>query len=174
VSMFSTTWTTSPREHTPVRELGAKIPTSSGVVLDCDVFRPQEPGRYPVILSLAPYPIDDQAAPLVPGPMRYANAHIEAGDPTFFARRGYVHLVGNLPGTGASQGFFDHMGPDTIRAVYDAIGWCAEQSWSTGAVGMFGMSYYGMIQALVAMLEPPALKAIFWTGSWPRSWSTRC
>jgi len=159
--VFSTTWRTSPRAYGVRRDRGTKVPTSSGVRLDCDVFRPDADGRFPVILSLAPYPIEDQAAPLTPGPMRYPNAHIEAGDPHFYARRGYVHVVGNLPGTGESEGFFDHMGPDTIRAVYDAIAWCAEQPWSDGNVGMFGMSYYGMIQPLVAMLEPPALKAIF-------------
>lgn len=159
--MFSTTWQTSPRQHGVVRDRHVGITTSEGVRLDADVFRPDAEGRFPVILSLAPYPVDDEVAPISPGPMRYPNAHIESGDPHFFVRRGYVHVIGNLPGTGASEGWFDHMGPHTIRAVYDAIAWCAEQPWSDGNVGMFGMSYYGMIQPLVAMLEPPALKALF-------------
>jgi len=159
--MFSTTWTTSPRQYGVVRESGVRIPIADGIELVCDVFRPDSDGVFPVILGLAPYPIDDQAAGFLPGPMRYPNAHMEAGDPYFYARRGYVHVIGNLPGTGDSGGRFDHMGPDTIRAVYDAIDWASRQPWSDGNVGMFGMSYYGMIQALVAMLEPPALKAIF-------------
>lgn len=159
--MFSTTWQTSPRQYGVVRDRHVGITTTDGIRLDADVFRPDADGAFPVILSLAPYPVDDEVAPISPGPMRYPNAHIESGDPHFFARRGYVHVIGNLPGTGASEGWFDHMGPDTIRAVYDAIAWCAEQPWSDGNVGMFGMSYYGMIQPLVAMLEPPALKALF-------------
>ena len=53
------------------------------------------------------------------------------------------------------------MGPEAIAAVYDAIDWASKQPWSDGNVGMFGMSYYGMVQVLVAMMEPPALKAIF-------------
>lgn len=125
--MFSTTWQTSPRQYGVVRDRHAGITTSDGIRLDADVFRPEAEGRYPVILSLAPYPVDDEVAPISPGPMRYPTAHIESGDPHFYARRVYVHVIGNLPGTGASEGWFDHMGPDTIRAVYDAIAWCAEQ-----------------------------------------------
>ena len=159
--MFSTTWSTSPREYDVIRDRDVKIPVSAGYELDCQVFRPDGEGPFPVILGLAPYPIDDQAANFMPVPMRYPNAHMESGDPFFYARRGYVHVIGNLPGTGVSGGQFDHMGPEAIMAVYDAIDWASKQSWSDGSVGMFGMSYYGMVQALVAMMEPPALKAIF-------------
>lgn len=159
--MFSTSWTASPRVFRAVRERDVKIPVSAGFALQCDVVRPDAPGRFPVLLSLAPYPIDDQMAQIVPGPMRYHNAHMEAGDPYFYARRGYVHVIGNLRGTGQSGGEFDHMGPDTIRDVHDAIDWCAKLAFGDGKVGMMGMSYYGMIQPLVAMLKPPALKALF-------------
>jgi putative CocE/NonD family hydrolase len=43
---------------------------------------------------------------------------------------------------------------------YDAIGWLAEQSWSSGRVGMLGASYSGFNTLQVAALTPPALKAI--------------
>lgn len=161
MSIFSTRWSTSPRSYDVVRERDVKIPVRRGYDLECQVFRPDGPGPFPVILGLAPYPIDDQAANYLPVPMRYPNAHMEAGDPNFYARRGYVHVIGNLPGTGGSGGQFDHMGPEAIDAVEDAIAWCAQQPWSTGKVGMFGMSYYGMVQILVAMRQPEALKAIF-------------
>lgn len=154
-------WELSPRRYGVRRDRGVPIETRSGVVLDCDVFRPDTEGAFPVLLSLAPYPIEDQVAHFVPTPMRYPTAHIEAGDPEFYVRRGYVHVIGNLPGTGASTGEFDHMGPATIEAVYDAIVWASQQPWSTGRVGMVGMSYYGMIQQLVAALEPPGLAALF-------------
>jgi predicted acyl esterase len=159
--MFATGWATSQREFRAVRDRNVRIPVSAGFDLVCDVVRPDSPGKFPVILSLAPYPIDDQMAPLTPSAMRYDTAHMEAGDPFFYARRGYVHVIGNLRGTGQSGGLFDHMGPDTIRDVYDAIDWAARQHWSDGNVGMFGMSYFGMIQPLVAMLRPSALKALF-------------
>jgi len=161
MSIFGTTWSTSPREFDVIRERDVRIPVRRGYELDCQVFRPDGEGPFPVILGLAPYPIDDQAANHVPVPMRYPNAHMESGDPYFYARRGYVHVIGNIPGTGASGGEFDHMGPECIDAVEDAIAWAAQQPWSDGNVGMFGMSYYGMIQVLVAMRQPPALKAIF-------------
>lgn len=159
--MFSTTWATSPRAFRATRDRNVKIPVSAGFELNCDIVRPDAPGRFPVLLSLAPYPIDDQMAQIVPTAMRYYNAHMEAGDPYFYARRGYVHVIGNLPGTGESGGLFDHMGPDTIRAVYDAVDWASKLSFSSGKVGMYGASYYGMIQVLVSVLKPPALKALF-------------
>lgn len=161
MSIFGTTWSTSKREFDVVRLRDVKIPTRAGYDLDCQVFLPDGEGPFPVILGLAPYPIDDQAANHVPVPMRYPNAHMEAGDPYFYARRGYAHVIGNLPGTGVSGGEFDHMGPEAIDAVEDGIAWAAAQPWSTGKVGMFGMSYYGMVQVLVAMRQPEALKAIF-------------
>lgn len=159
--MFSTSWQTSKREFRARRDRDLKIPVTAGFELNCDVVRPDAPGKFPVLLSLSPYSIDDQMAPLVPTPMRYHNAHMEAGDPYFYARRGYAHVVGTLRGTGKSGGRFDHMGPDTIRDVYDAIAWAAQAPWSSGKVGMLGMSYFGMIQPLVAALKPPALKALF-------------
>lgn len=159
--MFSTRWQSSKREFRAVCDRDLRIPVSAGFDLGADVVRPDSSQTFPVILSLSPYPIDDQMAPITPMPMRYPNAHMEAGDPYFYARHGYVHVVGNLPGTGDSGGRFDHMGPDTIQAVYDAIAWASNQLWSDGNVGMFGMSYFGMIQPLVAMLRPPALKALF-------------
>lgn len=159
--MFSTTWTSSERRHRVFRDHAVSIPTSLGFDLSADVFRPDEPGRFPVIMSLAPYPVADQVARIEPAPMRYTNAHLEAGDPRFYVRRGYVHVIGNLPGTGDSGGEFDHMGPDTITAVADAVEWAADQSWSTGNVGMMGMSYYGMVQPLVAARRPRGLRALF-------------
>jgi predicted acyl esterase len=40
------------------------------------------------------------------------------------------------------------------------IAWLAAQPWSTGAVGMYGVSYGGFNSIQVAMDRPPALKAI--------------
>jgi predicted acyl esterase len=44
---------------------------------------------------------------------------------------------------------------------YDLVEWIAKQPWCNGNVGMLGMSYFGMIQLLVAAQRPPHLKAIF-------------
>jgi putative CocE/NonD family hydrolase len=43
---------------------------------------------------------------------------------------------------------------------YDTIAWAAGQPWSSGKVGMFGLSYVGATQWLAAMTTPPALSTI--------------
>jgi predicted acyl esterase len=44
--------------------------------------------------------------------------------------------------------------------IVEAIAWLADQDWCTGAVGMFGTSWSGFNSIQVAMLRPPALRAI--------------
>ena len=43
---------------------------------------------------------------------------------------------------------------------YDTIDWITRQSWSSGAVGMWGDSYYGFTQWAAVAARHPALKAI--------------
>ena len=76
--------------------------------------------------------------------------------------------------------------PPTARKAkdgYDTIEWAAQQPWSNGAVGSFGLSYPGAVQWLAAVERPPSLKAMvpamtyatpetFWYsgGVWDGSW----
>ena len=49
--------------------------------------------------------------------------------------------------------------------VYDLIEWAAAQPWSTGAVGLVGVSYLAISQWEAAAQQPPSLKAICpWEG----------
>jgi putative CocE/NonD family hydrolase len=43
---------------------------------------------------------------------------------------------------------------------YDTVEWTAAQPWCTGAVGMAGASYLGIVQIAGAVLKPPHLRAI--------------
>ena len=49
--MFSTDWTTSPREHDVIIGRDVRIPVDDGISLDSDIFRPDSPGKFPVILT---------------------------------------------------------------------------------------------------------------------------
>jgi putative CocE/NonD family hydrolase len=60
--------------------------------------------------------------------------------------------------TGTAGVFFDPQDVDDHEAV---IAWAAEQPWCNGDVVLFGTSYYGMTQPLVAARRPPALRAFF-------------
>ena len=159
--MFSQSWCTSKREYGIRHDPGVSIPVRAGFHLDAEVFRPDAPGRFPVILGAHPYSQADQIAPMMPVGQGARRGHIEMGDYNFYVRRGYVHVVLNLRGTGRSGGLFDHAGPGTIRDVYDAIEWLARQDWCDGSIGMLGLSYFSIIQKRVAALAPPSLKAVF-------------
>lgn len=153
-----------PVYSTIVQERDLKIPMRDGVRLAVDVYRPDAPGRFPVLLAFAIHnkflqspevaaACNNQPAwsPLWCGPA-------EGGDTTFFTSRGYVHVVGNLRGSG-------HSDPGDLAEgktdAYDLIEWIAQQPWCDGNVGMVGISDYGRRQIDAALTQPPHLKAIF-------------
>jgi predicted acyl esterase len=159
--MLTIRWQTSRRQFGIVHEKDVAIPVRAGFHLNGDVFRPDAPGRFPAILGAHPYSQTDQFAPMMPIGQGGLRGHIEAGDFNFYVRRGYVHAIVNLRGTGASDGVYDHLGNGTVEDVYDAIEWLAAQPWCDGNIGMLGLSYFAMIQKRVAALKPPHLKALF-------------
>jgi putative CocE/NonD family hydrolase len=134
--------------HHVRRDRNVRIPMPDGVTLAADVFRPDTPGRYPVVLEYLPYRKNDTTRQGYYG-HRY------------FAERGYVAVRLDVRGTGDSEGTaLDEYCPQEQLDGVAAIAWLAEQPWSTGAVGMFGTSYGGFNSLQVAMHRPPALKAI--------------
>ncbi|MBI2755874.1 MAG: CocE/NonD family hydrolase [Chloroflexi bacterium] len=169
--MFGKAWETSPRTYGITVERGVRVPMGDGMELIADIFRPDQPGRYPALLGLSPYPLAPQTAPIQVSPLstplslrpgqEKATGYVEAGDPSFFVRRGYVHVVATTRGVGGSGGTFEFLGPRQVQDGVEAIAWMAEQPWCDGNVGMFGVSYFAMIQWLIAARKPPALKCIF-------------
>ncbi len=125
-------------------QFDARIPMRDGVTLAADIYRPANPGRYPVVLMRTPYNKNSDAI------LKEARA---------FAGRGYVYVAVDVRGRGDSDGdwrpyFFE--GDDG----YDAIEWCAAQRWSTGKIGTIGRSYVGYNQWVAAVRKPPHLAAI--------------
>lgn len=168
---LSTNWKTSERKYNYVIDHDVKIPLSDGINIVVDVIRPDSDEKFPIILGLSPYPKEAQYGPIRPSKMSTAlqlnpgeekhRGHLEAGDPIFYARRGYVHVIGNVRGTGKSGGDLQHLGDRDAQDVYEVIEWLAAQPWSNGNVGMLGVSYFAMIQWLVACSHPPHLKCLF-------------
>lgn len=57
------------------------------------------------------------------------------------------------------------MSKSTSEAFFDAVEWAASQPWSSGKVGLLGISYYAGSQWRVAALQPKGLSAIIpWEG----------
>ncbi|MDP9027270.1 MAG: CocE/NonD family hydrolase, partial [Actinomycetota bacterium] len=150
------------------------ITMDDGIVLAADVFRPIGPGKHPVLMTYGPYskglsfaegyPVQwralvDQHPEVAEGTStRYANW--ETADPERWVPDGYVVIRIDSRGAGASQGFIDPFSPRETQDYYDCIEWAAEQPWSTGRIGLLGVSYYAMNQWQVAAMRPPHLTAI--------------
>ncbi|MBV8282696.1 MAG: CocE/NonD family hydrolase [Candidatus Eremiobacteraeota bacterium] len=65
-----------------------------------------------------------------------------------------------------SEGHAGVLTPTDAEDYAELIEWCAHQPWSTGAVGLCGVSYLAMSQWIAAARRPPALKAIIpWEGA---------
>lgn len=143
-----------------------RIPMSDGTVLIGTIVRPATSDRLPLLLGCHPYPNDEQFEAVEPVAFSNRLAHVEAGDSNYFARRGYVHVVINIRGTGESGGQFGNLDRRTILDIREAIEWLAQQPYCNGRVGMFGMSYFAIVQQHVAAVPPPALKAIFAPYAW--------
>lgn len=132
----------SQPEHEVAVDKGVKMQTRDGVALVADVFRPEAPGKYPVILSRTPY---GRATAGVDGP--------------FYARRGYVFVAQDVRGMGESEGEWDPF-VNERKDGYDAVDWASKQDWSDGNVGMIGASYGGLVQWAAASEKHPALKCL--------------
>jgi len=146
-------------------EKDVNLPMRDGLKLKCDVFRPDDPGRFPVIMTLGPYPKDE--------PVDYGDKaeesgpymHWETANPEWWVPRGYVEIRVDSRGAGASAGFSDILSRQESEDYYDAIEWAAAQVWSNGNVGLMGISYFAVNQWNVAGLQPPHLKAMIpWEG----------
>ena len=111
-----------------------------GIKLAVDIYHPEADGRYPGLLSMAPYMKEIQQQPPI------ISHSIEAGATGFFVPRGYVHVIATSRGSGYSQGEYNWY--DTIEQQdgYDLVEWIARQPWCNGNVGMIGDSYYARIQ----------------------------
>ena len=117
-----------------------------GTVLRADVYRPEEPGEYPVLVQRTPY--DKTVA-----------QQITYEHPAWYARRGYVVVVQDPRGRFASDGEFvpfEHEAHDTA----DTIAWAAGLAGSNGRVATYGFSYPGAVQLLGAAEGPEALECM--------------
>ena len=156
------------------------VAMDDGVALSCDVFRPIKAGRYPVILTYGPYAKGLAFQDGYPSAwQRMAEKHpdVTAGssnkyqnwevvDPEKWVPHDYACVRVDSRGCGCSPGFVDHFSPRETKDFYDCIEWAARQPWSSGRIGLNGVSYYGINQWHVASLQPPHLAAMcVWEGA---------
>jgi len=145
-------------------EKNIQVRARDGIRLSMDVYRPDAAGKFPALVSLSPYGKELQALLLPPqsvGASAVWDGNIEAGDIPYFVSRGYVHIIGDLRGTGTSEGeYYGYFNRTEGEDGYDVVEWAAAQPWCDGNVGMVGRSYFAQTQIKTAIEQPPHLKAI--------------
>ncbi|KAJ4353955.1 uncharacterized protein N0V89_005687 [Didymosphaeria variabile] len=149
------------------------LKTSSKGIIRCNVYRPKSSDeRFPVLVTYGPYGKDihykdfhAKSFSEVNPDHHSAHSAWETPDPGFWTKHGYAIVRADERGLGQSPGFLDTMSRGTSEAFFDVVEWAAEQLWSSGKVGLLGISYYAGSQWRVAARQPKGLSAIIpWEG----------
>ena len=159
-SPLSPQWSAPPARYGVGVRRNVAVQMSDGVVLRADVHHPTVPetgepaaGPFPVLLSVTPY------GKLAPPPA----AQIGGGPTPHLIRRGYIEVMVDVRGTGASGGSFEMFGPEQARDGVELVDWASTLPNANGRVGMFGISYLAINQLFTAAAvgKDSPLKAIF-------------
>jgi len=130
-------------------------PADDGAGLATDVYLPDGPGPFPVVLVRTPY---------------HRRGHLNAARP--FLERGYAYAVQDCRGRYDSDGVFTPL-VDEQRDGQAALNWVAEQHWCNGRIGLWGRSYLGIVQVPAASGGHEALRCMAPSvapGSFFRDW----
>jgi predicted acyl esterase len=162
-------------------ERNVEVSMRDGARLRANVYRPDADGCFPVLMTFGPYGKDvplrqfmqeawdrlQQTYPEIPAASSCKHLVFERPDPEVWVPDGYVLINVDSRGAGKSAGRLDPNSPAEFRDFYDAIEWAGVQRWSSGKVGLLGISYYAAGQWFVAAMRPPHLTAILpWQGTY--------
>ncbi len=155
-----------------VVEKDISIGMRDGTTLCADVFRPHDPARFPVIITLGPYPKDihfkdwHPERALASPDLQGRHMHWETVNPEWWVPQGYIVVRVDTRGTGKSPGQPRFLTMAEAEDFYDAVEWAGTREWSSGKVAVMGISYFAQTAWKVAALNPPHLAAIVpWEGS---------
>ncbi len=102
-----------PASHALKIETNVAVPMRDGTILYADIYRPEGPVPYPVLLQRTPY---DKTMPL----------SLHMLDPLKAAKRGYAVVIQDTRGRYTSEGEF-YAFRDDIHDGYDTVEWAASQ-----------------------------------------------
>ncbi|KAF5644602.1 cocaine esterase [Fusarium sp. NRRL 52700] len=154
-------------------EQNATVPLKAGDgLVRLNVYRPKGVDKVPVLVTYGPYGKDIWYQDFHPKSFSEVNPQHksqhsawETPDPGFWTKHGYAVVRADERGLGQSTGKLDTMSRGTSEAFFDVVEWAAEQPWSSGKVGLLGISYYAGSQWRVAARKPKGLSAIVpWEG----------
>src|SRR5690606_18981510 len=136
------------------------VPMEDGAVLRADVFRPPGEGRHPVILSHGVYAKGlPFAGPIYrmqwekllskdPTVLEGSTGKYQAWevtDPERWVPHGYVVVRVDSRGAGWSPGRLWPRNPQEYDDIAWSVDWAGGQPWSSGRVGIMGISYYAVM-----------------------------
>ena len=119
-----------------------KVPMADGCNLAADVYLPDGPGPFPVLLTRTPYHRSSI------GPARI-----------YTENWGYAYVVQDTRGKYDSEGTFRPLVDEQADGIA-TVDWVANQKWCNGRIGMVGKSYLGIVQIPAASGGHEALKCI--------------
>src|SRR4051812_13701244 len=145
-------WKPRPATYGIAKTTNVPIKMDDGVVLKADVLRPATKdgnpaqGPFPVLLTQTPY---NKNAPQ----LNFENDYL--------IQRGYIQVIVDVRGTGASGGSWASFSEREQRDYYRTAVWAHKLKGGNGDVGLYGVSYGAIDQLLTAAQHPPGLKAEF-------------
>ena len=145
-------WKPRAAEYGVAKQTNVPITMSDGVRLFADILRPAKPdgtpadGRFLVILTQTPY---NKNSPQ----LNFENDYL--------VQRGYIQVIVDVRGTGASGGHWASFSEREQRDYYATAVWAHKLKGGNGDVGLYGVSYGAIDQLLTAAQHPPGLKAEF-------------
>jgi hypothetical protein len=117
-----------------VRTLDATLQLADGVLLESRLWQPHGDGPWPVLVMRQPY------GRAIASIVTYAH-------PSWYAGHGFLVVVQDVRGRGASEGHFDGFAQEAADGAA-TIRWARALAGSNGRVGTYGFSYQGLTQLL--------------------------
>ena len=176
----------STTEYTAYTKTSEYVTMDDGVKIAVDIYLPNDGSSkditsYPTVFQFTPYgraftiPEDMSLTERIKMKMGVgtgentldrANSHdtVYGSSDTIvqtLLSNGYAYVCADVRGTGASYGIKVDFMPEMATDGKQVVDWITNQPWSDGNVGMFGGSYLGYTQLVIAAQQPEGLKAIF-------------
>jgi len=161
-----TPWQPGPPVYGVGETANVPVTMADGTVLRADVYFPTDrgtpapaPGPFPVLLVQTPY------GKSLSGGAQAAerSGGLSTGLSSYLVQRGYIDVVADVRGTGASGGSWGLFDPVQQQDGATLVRWAAALPRSDGRVGTYGPSYLGIDQLLTANALGPGspLRAMF-------------
>ncbi|OFT63638.1 CocE/NonD family hydrolase [Corynebacterium sp. HMSC05E07] len=133
-----------------------QVPMRDNVRLATDVYLPEGPGPWPVVLERTPYGKHLQSRSEIDGSGKEIGREKMAAA---FVAEGMAVVYQDCRGRYGSEGEFEKYVHEAEDG-FDTLAWLVEQTWCNGDIGTQGLSYAAHTQLAAACLNPPGLRTM--------------